>query len=237
MINGGTAGVPRGRVLLVVVLAAALVLSVASVHLASRARGADAGRCERHAAAAAWRASLVSGRAAAPRVVVIGDSYAVGLGLAGPARSWPSRLAGRVHVAGFSGSGWSAGASRCEGVSFADRTAAAVRGGAALVVVGTGLNDVDQTDAAITVGFEQLVRRVPGGSRVVVVGPPTAPARAGGVPRVDALLRELAVTHEVGYVGTADLELPYLSDGLHLTPEGHRRFGDAVADRIAALAG
>ena len=39
----------------------------------------------------------------------------------------------------------------------------------------------------------------------------------------------------VGYVSTADLDLSYLGDELHLTGSGHRAFGDAVARRIAAL--
>ncbi len=239
MVQWGAAGIhplgsARARALLVVSLAVTLLLCVATVHLAARARGDEAGRCETHAAAASWRASRVTGTGA--RVVVIGDSYAVGLGLATPSTSWPSRLPGRVHVAGFSGSGWSEHASSCAGVAFAERARVALGGGADLVLVGTGLNDVDQSDAAITAGFERLVQVV-GQRRLVVVGPPAAPARAGGVPRVDALLRDLAERHQVGYVGTADLRLDYLGDRLHLTPAGHRRFGDAVAARVETLPG
>ena len=37
------------------------------------------------------------------------------------------------------------------------------------------------------------------------------------------------------YVRTADLALTYLDDRLHLTPAGHRAFGDAVAARVAAV--
>jgi acyl-CoA thioesterase-1 len=70
---------------------------------------------------------------------------------------------------------------------------------------------------------------------VVVVGPASAPARAAQVPRVDRLLRHLSETYGVSYVSTADLELPYLDDRLHLTEKGHRIFGDAVAARIALL--
>ena len=66
----------------------------------------------------------------------------------------------------------------------------------------------------------------------VVVGPVTAPSRAGAVPRVDALLASLAGEHDVPYVRTSDLELSYLSDGLHLTPAGHAAFGDFVAAEI-----
>jgi acyl-CoA thioesterase-1 len=170
-------------------------------------------------------------------VVVIGDSWSAGLGLADSAASWPSRLPGRVHVAGFSGSGFSAGASDCGAVSFADRAPDALGPGTDLVVIEGGLNDVDQPSAAIVSGFARLMASLSGvpRRRVVVVGPASAPARAAGVDRVDLLLGALAEQYGVAYVRTRDLDLPYLPDGLHLTPAGHRAFGDAVAARIADL--
>lgn len=210
----------------------ALVAGTLSVYAAERAGGADPSRCERFAAASVERARQVTGTG--DRVVVIGDSWSVGLGLRSPATSWPSRLPGSVHVAGFSGSGFSERASDCGRVSFADRAPAALVGGADLVVVEGGLNDYDQSDAAITSGFVRLVQEL-AGHRVVVVGPATAPSRAAGVPHVDALLAELAAEHDVAYVRTADLALAYLDDRLHLTPAGHQAFGDAVAARIAAV--
>jgi len=216
----------------VVVLFAALVVGVLSVHVAARAGGAQSGACARFAADSAARAAQVTG--SGPRVVVVGDSWSVGYGLDGPVSSWAARLPGRVRVAGFSGSGFSAGASPCDGVSFAQRAAAAVAGGADLVVVAGGLNDFDQPSAAIRLGFERLLSTL-AGHRVVVVGPASAPSRAGAVPRVDALLASLAREFGVGYLRTTDLELEYLPDGLHLTPAGHRAFGDAVAARLARL--
>jgi acyl-CoA thioesterase-1 len=215
-------------------LVAALVLGIIAV-AATQASGSGLPRCERFAADAAARARHVTG--AGERVVVIGDSWSAGLGLAQPARSWPSRLGGRVHVAGFSGSGFSALASPCGRVSFADRAAAAVANGADLVVVEGGLNDWDHSDSEIRAGFARLVRvlRAADVARIVVVGPASAPSRAARIPHVDALLAELAQHHDVGYVSTADLDLSYLGDALHLTVAGHRAFGDAVAQRIAAL--
>lgn len=217
-----------------VLLAAVLVLQ-----LAERARGTGGTRCERFAAASTERAGMVAGRGR--DVVVIGDSWSAGLGLDEIGGSWPSRLDGRVRVAGFSGSGFSAGASGCgPQVSFAARAAGALRGGADLVVVEGGLNDVDQSDAAIRVGFRRLMDRLadsgagPGAAPVVVIGPAGAPARAGGVTRVDALLGRLAERYAATYIPTSGLDLPYLDDRLHLTPVGHRIFGDAVAAAIAA---
>src|SRR3954465_12341663 len=83
-----------------------LVVSVlaASFAYAAHARGAGAPQCDKFAAASVKRADLVTG--SGERVVVIGDSWSAGLGLDRPVESWPSRLPGRTHVAGFSGSGF-----------------------------------------------------------------------------------------------------------------------------------
>lgn len=216
-----------------------LVVSVLVVHVADRAR-AVGDRCERFAADSAARAAQVTGQVTGQdagqgrRVVVIGDSWSAGLGLDRPVASWPSRLPGTVHVAGFSGSGFAAHASACARVSFADRAAAATRGGADLVVVEGGLNDYDQPDAEIRAGFGRLMRALDG-HRVVVVGPASAPSRAAAVPHVDAVLASLAARYGVAYVRTSGLALDYLDDRLHLTASGHEAFGDYVAQEIADL--
>lgn len=212
--------------LLSFLLAVALV-----VHVADRA-GADADRCDAFAADSRARAAADTGTG--ERVVVIGDSWSAGLGLERSVGSWPSRLDGAVHVAGFSGSGFSAHASDCRRVSFAERAPGALRGGADLVVVEGGLNDYDQPDAEIRSGFARLMRALEG-QRVVVIGPATAPSREDEVPRVDALLAGLAAAEGVPYVRTSDLELPYLDDRLHLTADGHEAFGDFVAEAIRSL--
>jgi acyl-CoA thioesterase I len=216
-----------------VALGAVLVLALAGVLVvhADRAR-ASADRCERYTAESRERAAAVTGTGG--RVVVIGDSWSAGLGLDRLAGSWPSRLDGSVHVAGFSGSGFSAHASDCRRVSFAERAPSALRRGADLVVVEGGLNDHDQPDAEIRSGFSQLMA-VLDGHRVVVVGPASAPSRAAQVPRVDGLLADLAAQEGVPYVRTSGLELSYLDDRLHLTAAGHEAFGDYVSDAIQAL--
>lgn len=207
-----------------------LLACAATVVAATRAGAGRPERCEAFAAASAARAADVTGRGR--DLLVVGDSYSAGLLLDDPVRSWPSRLPGRVHVAGFSGSGFSRHASPCGDRSFATRAAAALSPRVATVVVQGGLNDVDQSEQAIRNGFTRLVR-VLGDRRVVVIGPPRAPSRARGVPRVDALLRDLAEQHGVAYVSAIDLDLPYLDDRLHLTPTGHRVFGDWVARQLA----
>lgn len=221
----------RRPVLVGAVLAVLLTAALTGL-VGVRALGSDPSRCDRFAAESRARAAAVTG--SGPRVVVIGDSWSAGLGLDRPLRSWPSRLPGAVHVAGFSGSGFSPRASTCGRVSFADRAPAALRGGADLVVVEGGLNDYDQPGPAVRAGFARLMRGLDGYD-VVVVGPAAAPARAPAVRRVDSLLGRLAGRYDVPYLPTAGLQLAYLPDGLHLTQSGHDAFGDHVAVRLAEL--
>jgi len=213
-------------------VAAVSTTTALTVLLGVRAVGGGPSRCERFGSDAQARAAVVTGRG--DRVVVIGDSWSAGLGLPHPARSWPRRLSGRVHVAGFSGSGFGEHASDCSRVAFADRAPRAVRRGADLVVVEGGLNDYDRPEAEVRAGFGRLMR-VLRGHRVVVVGPASAPVRARAAGRVDGLLSDLAERYGVAYVRTTGLELSYLPDRLHLTPAGHDAFGDYVADRLTAL--
>lgn len=221
----------KGRRLIGAGASVLLVAALMAFHVVARA-GADEPRCRSHGADSRERAAMVGG--AGLRTVVIGDSWSVGLGLEDLGASWPSRLSGRTRVAGFSGSGLSAGASPCPGASFAERADAALRSPADLVVVQGGLNDFDQPDVAVERGFRRLMRRL-AGTPVVVVGPASAPARAEAVPRIDRLLAELSAAYGVRYVATSDLELSYLGDGLHLTAEGHRTFGDAIDARVRGV--
>ena len=218
------------RISLPAIAAAMALIITLTFQLTGRATGDADDRCATLAASSAIRAADDVG--SGPRVAVIGDSYAFGSGLDDPDGSWPSRLPGRVHVDGFPGSGFSARASTCPGVSYADRARAAAKG-ADLVVVEGGLNDVKRRGTKIREGFERLMRGL-AGLDVVVVGPADAPARADGVPRIDALLAELSAEAGVRYLRMSYLDLPYLDDRLHLTPEGHRIFGERVAAAIAA---
>ena len=213
---------------------AAVVLASVPVWFAVSAEAGDAGRCERFVAGSAERAALVTG--SGTETLVIGDSWAAGLGLADLGDSWPTRLPGRVQVASFSGSGFSHGASECGDVSFASRASAALTPTTELVVVEGGLNDFDRTDAEIAAGFARLAAALGEAvseRRVVVVGPAPAPSRADAVRRVDGLLGQLAEAAGWEYVSAYGWGLGYLPDQLHLTPEGHREFGDLVAAALA----
>ena len=216
---------PLLAVLTVLLVVAAMLATL----LSARARGSGAALCERHTVDAAARAQIVTGSGRA--VTVIGDSWTVGLGLSELRSSWPSVLPGRVTVAGFSGSGFSRHASHCGNRAFATRAAAAR--GADLVVVAGGLNDYDQPAADIRTGYRSLLAGLKGRT-VVVVGPASAPSRAGFVGRVDTTLADLCEEYGVPYVDTRAWALAYLPDRLHLTPAGHATFGQHVADELAA---
>lgn len=214
-------------------LAVFTVLLVAAVSTTVLARaGARTDRCGVISERAEQRAAVITGSGA--EVLVIGDSYSVGAGVR--ARdSWPVRLPGRVRVAGFSGSGFTLGASGCGDVSFATRAARALHRSTELVVVEGGLNDYDQSIEDLDAGFARLMQ-VLEGRQVLVVGPPPAPERPrADVEAVDAALARLAAAHGVTYLSMIAVELTYLDDDLHPDPAGHRVFGDRVAEEVDRL--
>lgn len=212
--------------------AVALLLAAFLAFWVADRAGAGATRCQQHRLDASERAALVTGEGT--RTLVIGDSWSVGLGQEDLGLSWARQLPGEVHVAGFSGSGFSARASGCGRVSFHDRAPTAVGARPALVVVQGGLNDYDQPASAIEQGFRGLMADL-AAHRVVIVGPADAPLRSGAVPRVEDVLARLSAEYDVPFVATSDVDLSYLADRLHLTDAGHREFGTAVAERIAAV--
>ena len=213
-------------------VAVGLTVAVATAGLLVVTRaGADTDRCSDFRTAARERAALVTGSGS--DLLVIGDSYSVGLGVRAT-QSWPTRLPGRVHVDGFSGSGFSRGASACGDLSYGARASRSLSDEPGPVVVEGGLNDFNQPWSAIRDGFGRLMTEL-AGRQVLVVGPVPAPDRAAAVPAVDALLARLSKRYGVGYLSMLDADLSYLADGLHLTADGHREFGDRVADALTGL--
>jgi acyl-CoA thioesterase-1 len=221
--------VTRRRLLLG--LLAIVLATVASTTMLARA-GARPDPCATKGALARERGALVSGAGA--QVLVIGDSYSVGAGVR-PDQSWPVRLPGRVRVDGFSGSGFSLGASPCGDVSYATRAGRDRLAGVDLVVVEGGLNDVDQPLADLDAGYDRLMRAL-GERPVLVVGPPAVPLLPyDDVAAVDARLSELAASHGAPYLSMLDTTLTFQPDRLHPDAAGHRLFGERVAGRVRQL--
>lgn len=230
---------PRSRPRLTIgLVVAALALAATSVGVGFVVAAAP-DRCEQFATDARqrWQTSIAAAtdRAdGAQRILVIGDSYSMGLGVR-PEEAWPARLPGRVLVDGFSGSGFSELASECGDLSYASRAGDTLTEVADidLVIVEGGLNDADQPTEEIEAGVRRLFD-VLGERPVLVVGPPPAPSRSATVPIVDEMLNRL--TEELGgsYLSMAEEEFDYLDDRLHLTPAGHAEFGDLVAGRVTA---
>lgn len=213
-------------------LGALLVAAALTPLFSGAAHAGTAAKCARFSQQSVAREHLVTGHGGV--TVVIGDSYSAGLGLSRPGRNWAAELPGRVHVFGFSGSGFSADASPCPGVAYDHRASVALTLHPALVVVEGGLNDFDQPAAAIRSGFRRLIAEL-GDRDVLVVGPPPAPLRGAAVVRVDRILRSEAARSGTPYLSMLDHRFSYLPDRLHLTPAGHRSFGAVVAARIAAI--
>lgn len=231
----GALGVGRQRRVIVALgVLLLVVVGVLVVTGAAWSSGRLERRCDLLAEARIARADIVTG--SGDRVLVIGDSWSAGRGLAHPGDSWPSQLAGRVHVDGFTGSGFSEHASPCAGRSYADRVDQALqRTGARpdLVVLEGGLNETDRSADAIRSGVRRVLERLEDrgipARDIVIVGPVAAPRRAAGVPRVDGILADEAARADVLYLSMVNLRLPYLDDRLHPTVEGHKEFGQAVA--------
>lgn len=221
---------PPRRLALLAVLVTVLVTVGIGLSVATREDSRAAAPCDRQQADSRERAAEDTGRG--ERVVVIGDSWTVGFGPESADELWPARLPGRVHVAGWSGSGFSPDASSCPEAQYAERAPAAVDSGATLVVVQGGINDHDQSAFDIAAGTRRLLDRL-AGLEVVVVGPPRIPAMAERMPRVDAVLERVVGAGDATYVSTLEWRLSYVADGVHLDPAGHRRFGDRVARKIA----
>lgn len=218
----------------IAVVVTALLVSATMWWTPDDAHASRSRSCRSIAAASETRHDAVIGTG--PVVAVIGDSYSMGTGLDDPRTSWASRLDGRVVVDGFGGSGFSAGASPCQGVAFPRRVPRALSLEPELVVVQGGLNDFDVPDDQLRAGAQEVLRLLRG-RQSVVIGPPSAPLRAAAVGRVDTILSAVAADAGVPYVRTSSWELDYLEDRLHLSTAGHVAFGDAVAAELESMLG
>lgn len=157
-------------------------------------------------------------------VVVVGDSYAAGLGLDDYGDAWPSRLGREVRVLAASGAGWDR-RGLCDRPSLS-ALADGLRG--EVVVLQGGLNDtLDDADRARVALTEVSVDA----ERIVVVGPPRTPAFEAEAEMDDAL-RTAAEELDATYVSLLDLGLPMQPDGMHVTEEGHRLIAQEIRQAL-----
>ncbi|GAB3603838.1 SGNH/GDSL hydrolase family protein [Microbacterium aureliae] len=216
----------------VAVIAVAVVAGAASPLIVRQARIAHAEKTCRDIHAFAETLDEAPVTRGAETVAVIGDSYSQGWGLGGPAKSWPATFGEAtdttVFVDGFAGSGVT-GSVYCPEASFLDRVDEVNRINPDAVIVQAGLNDVDATSEEIESSLSKVISRIEA-ERVVVVGPPAAPAyRRDNLARVDSALASAAEKRDAQYISLLDLELDYQSDRLHTNRAGQQLIGDAVA--------
>lgn len=190
------------------------------------------------------RSSLEQGRfmAAPPfdfgrvRVDVLGDSYSVGAELTAPrSHAWDVQLAKQqrwhLTVRGIGATGFVNGGA-CGDRTYQSRVAQVLADKPQLVIVEGGLNDVGHP--GVESAAEQLLASLPSTLRVIVVGPPSAPAFSrGGEQAVDRELRAaVGTTRNREYVSTIHWPLSYARSGIHLSVASHRTFAARLADAI-----
>ncbi len=167
-----------------------------------------------------------------PTVAVLGDSYSSGFELANPAEAWPTRLGRiehwRVFVDGVAGTGMT-NSGLCD-QPYASRVQQVLSYRAQRLIIEVGLNDTGSSASAVQQATSTVLARLSAVPQVDVVGPPPAPTKSpADLQRTDAALH--IATQQAGrrYVGALGWQLPYLPDGVHLTPVGHQQFAELVA--------
>ena len=221
----------RARLLRAVVVLVAAVILVVGVHRYTSPRARFLRYCH-HLQKPSGRGAdkpVTDGR---PTVAVLGDSYSSGFALANPTDAWPTQLGRiehwRVFVDGVAGTGMT-NSGLCD-QPYASRVQQVLSYRAQRVIIEVGLNDTASSAAAVQQATSAVLARLSAVTQVDVVGPPPAPAKSpADLQRTDAALH--TATQQAGrrYVGALGWQLPYLPDGVHLTPVGHQQFAELVA--------
>ena len=162
---------------------------------------------------------------------VLGDSYTAGFGLQDPSHGYAFALhPGAIDA--FPGSGF-VDESPCGAQSFARRLLELPAGGELLIIQG-GLNDSDEKGVEAA-AIEALHIAKMKASKVVLVGPPTVPAKTPEeLAAVDTAYANAAANVGVKYVPALGWKLEVSGDGLHLTEAGHRQFAARLAPLVGA---
>jgi lysophospholipase L1-like esterase len=203
-----------------------------------------------------WRSTVVPtwatppARTAKPLLVVLGDSYATGLGASVEVLRWSSRVAssrGWLEAnLGRGGTGWAttAGLSGC-GLSLCPTVetmaAAAVAARPDVVLVSAGRNDLavyGTSPASVQAAIERTVAVLRAGlpsARIVVISPMwDSSAVNPGIPVMAGWAQQSAVAHGAQFVPDASSWLlghpEWIFDGVHPDDAGYAQ----IADRVLA---
>ena len=173
-----------------------------------------------------------------PTIVVLGDSYSLGIGVAGPGVAYPAalgeRLGAEVVVDGVGGTGFTTrGFCPQSPVLYGERVDADPPDAEVVVVQGSVNDATGGRPEDVGAAAEDVLRDLEDVPTVVVVGPAVIPATEMEDLRViDAALREAAADAGRVYVPLLDAGIPILPDRVHPTLAGHQRIGELVAAAI-----
>jgi lysophospholipase L1-like esterase len=165
-----------------------------------------------------------------PQLVIIGDSYAAGVGPASVSQSWPRLLTGwHVFVLAHGGAGFTQPG--CDGGQYGNEVSAAVARKPMKVVIEGGLNDQGGVSSLPSDANAVLARFRRG--EVVVVGPADPPSEPlATLTTIDRDLKSAAAAHGDRYVSLIGTLSPSEFTFLHPTAGGEAVIAQLVQAAI-----
>jgi lysophospholipase L1-like esterase len=173
-----------------------------------------------------------------PTIAVLGDSFSLGIGVAGPEEAWPAalgqRLGAEVVVDGVGGTGFTTRGFCPENpVAYGERVDADPPDAEVVVVQGSVNDALGGRPDEVGAAAEELLADLEDVRIVVVVGPAVIPAaETAELQVIDAGLRAAAEDAGRPYVPLLDAGIEILPDRVHPTVAGQQRIGELVAAAI-----
>jgi len=216
-----------------------LVIVAAAVGTAVWRDGEDAAACWAvvDAEKALGPGPVTSG---SPTITALGDSYSLGVGVAGPEEAWPAvlgrRLGAEVVVDGVGATGLTTRGFCPESpVSYGERVDADPPDAEVVVVQGSVNDALGGLPDEVAGAAGDLLADLEDVPTVVVVGVPVIPAaEMGDLRAIDDALRAAAEDAGRAYVPLLDEGIEILPDRVHPTVPGQQRIGELVAAAVEA---